>query len=248
MKLFIYIFFSLIFFIPSNSIESYISFKVNNEIITNIDLDTEYRYLIALNNDLKNTNKEIKEWASEKCYRNIALIGYIEHVLAWTCKRQAYIYKDKYIESLLIYSNVVVKTRVLFWMLRNSMQHYLASFTKATYPSSSLLETKEPQEDANPDTWSKAYALPFSGKNGAEAGGGSEPEVNSEWETNGENGGGSTNPKDKSCTKKTGMFLQGCVYVNNNQHLKTNKLHECQEQVSSIGTECVFGVRDEIGN
>ena len=58
MKLFIYIFFSLIFFIPSNSIESYISFKVNNEIITNIDLDTEYRYLIALNNDLKNTNKE----------------------------------------------------------------------------------------------------------------------------------------------------------------------------------------------
>ena len=131
---------------------------------------------------------------------------------------------------------------------RNSMQHYLASFTKATYPSSSLLETKEPQEDANPDTWSKAYALPFSGKNGAEAGGGSEPEVNSEWETNGENGGGSTNPKDKSCTKKTGMFLQGCVYVNNNQHLKTNKLHECQEQVSSIGAECVFGVRDEIGN
>ena len=58
MKLFIYIFFSLIFFVPSNSIESYISFKVNNEIITNIDLDTEYRYLIALNNDLKNTNKE----------------------------------------------------------------------------------------------------------------------------------------------------------------------------------------------
>jgi peptidyl-prolyl cis-trans isomerase SurA len=58
MKIFIYIFFSLIFFIPSKSIESYISFKVNNEIITNIDLDTEYRYLIALNNELKKTNKK----------------------------------------------------------------------------------------------------------------------------------------------------------------------------------------------
>ena len=58
MKFFIYIFFSLIFFIPVNSIESYISFKVNNEIITNIDLDTEYKYLIALTNDLTNIDKE----------------------------------------------------------------------------------------------------------------------------------------------------------------------------------------------
>ena len=58
MKFFIYIFFSLIFFIPVNSIESYISFKVNNEIITNIDLDTEYQYLIALNSELKKVDKQ----------------------------------------------------------------------------------------------------------------------------------------------------------------------------------------------
>ena len=57
MKLIKYIFFILILFTPVKSIESYISFKVNNEIVTNIDLDTEYRYLVALNNELQNTDK-----------------------------------------------------------------------------------------------------------------------------------------------------------------------------------------------
>ena len=53
------IFLSLIIFSPLKAIEGYIAFKVNNEIVTNIDLDTEYRYLIALNSELKNTDKEI---------------------------------------------------------------------------------------------------------------------------------------------------------------------------------------------
>ena len=59
MKLIRLIFFSLIIFMPLKAIEGYIAFKVNNEIITNIDLDTEYRYLIALNNELKNTDKDV---------------------------------------------------------------------------------------------------------------------------------------------------------------------------------------------
>ena len=59
MQLIRLIIFSLIFFTPLKAIESYIEFKVNNEIITNIDLDTEHRYLIALNNELKNTDKNI---------------------------------------------------------------------------------------------------------------------------------------------------------------------------------------------
>ena len=59
MKLIKLIFFSLIIFTPLNAIESYIKFKVNNEIITNIDLDIEYRYLIALNNELKNVDKDV---------------------------------------------------------------------------------------------------------------------------------------------------------------------------------------------
>lgn len=52
-----YIFFILLIFTPLKAVESYISFKINDEIVTNIDLDTEYRYLIALNNELKNTDK-----------------------------------------------------------------------------------------------------------------------------------------------------------------------------------------------
>ena len=59
MQLIRLIIFSLIFFTPLKAIESYIEFKVNDEIITNVDLDTECRYLIALNNELKNTDKKI---------------------------------------------------------------------------------------------------------------------------------------------------------------------------------------------
>ena len=32
--------------------------KINNEIITNIDVEIEYNYLIALNNDLKKISKD----------------------------------------------------------------------------------------------------------------------------------------------------------------------------------------------
>ena len=32
--------------------------KINNEIITNIDIEEEYNYLVALNNDLKNLDKK----------------------------------------------------------------------------------------------------------------------------------------------------------------------------------------------
>jgi peptidyl-prolyl cis-trans isomerase SurA len=57
-KLFKIIFFALIIFTPLKAIESFILFKVNNEIITNIDLNTEYKYLIALNNQMENMDKE----------------------------------------------------------------------------------------------------------------------------------------------------------------------------------------------
>ena len=38
--------------------ESYVVIKVNNKIITNVDIDNEYRYLIALNTDLQNIEKK----------------------------------------------------------------------------------------------------------------------------------------------------------------------------------------------
>ena len=58
-----YFFFLIIFFnfFYSNyiySFESYVVLKVNNKIITNIDIDNEYRYLIALNTNLQNMDKK----------------------------------------------------------------------------------------------------------------------------------------------------------------------------------------------
>ena len=47
--------FCLLFFFISKplSLENKILFKINNDIITSIDIEEEYRYLIALNNNLK---------------------------------------------------------------------------------------------------------------------------------------------------------------------------------------------------
>jgi peptidyl-prolyl cis-trans isomerase SurA len=50
----------IIFFFNSNSygLENKILFKIENEIITSLDLNDEYKYLIALNPNLKNSKKE----------------------------------------------------------------------------------------------------------------------------------------------------------------------------------------------
>ena len=53
------IFLSLIIFSPLYAVESFIKLKVNNEIITNIDIENETKYLVALNNELKNTDLQI---------------------------------------------------------------------------------------------------------------------------------------------------------------------------------------------
>ena len=50
----------IIFFFNSHSfsLENKILFKIENEIITSLDLNNEYKYLIALNPNLKNSKKE----------------------------------------------------------------------------------------------------------------------------------------------------------------------------------------------
>ena len=55
---FIIILFSIILNKPIYSNEVYVVSKVNNIIITNVDVENEYRYLIALNNDLENIDKK----------------------------------------------------------------------------------------------------------------------------------------------------------------------------------------------
>ena len=57
-----YIFYLLILltlnFSKTNAVESYVVAKVNNRIVTNLDINLEYRYLTALNKDLKNVEKK----------------------------------------------------------------------------------------------------------------------------------------------------------------------------------------------
>ena len=53
-------FFIIIFFVliaNSNSFENKILFKVENQIITSLDVIKEYKYLISLNPNLKNANE-----------------------------------------------------------------------------------------------------------------------------------------------------------------------------------------------
>ena len=50
---------SLLLLLPVAANETNIVIKVNNEIITNIDIENEIRYLVALNNELKETSEEI---------------------------------------------------------------------------------------------------------------------------------------------------------------------------------------------
>ena len=54
------VYLTLVFFIINNQTFSYenkILFKVNQEIITSIDIENEYRYLIALNKNMRNLSK-----------------------------------------------------------------------------------------------------------------------------------------------------------------------------------------------
>ena len=50
---------SFLMFMPLGAVETFIVFKVNNEIVTNIDIKNETSYLVALNNELKDTDKDI---------------------------------------------------------------------------------------------------------------------------------------------------------------------------------------------
>tara|TARA_B100000780_G_scaffold273045_1_gene236079 strand:- start:239 stop:1156 length:918 start_codon:yes stop_codon:yes gene_type:complete len=58
MKNYLFIFFFCLIFNKSLSIETKIIHNIQNEIITNIDIKNEFKYLLALNNSLKELNKE----------------------------------------------------------------------------------------------------------------------------------------------------------------------------------------------
>ena len=58
MKKFFYIIFCFLCFESSYALESKIIYNIQNEIITNIDIKNEYKYLLALNSNLKDLGKE----------------------------------------------------------------------------------------------------------------------------------------------------------------------------------------------
>jgi peptidyl-prolyl cis-trans isomerase SurA len=58
MKKFFSIIFLLLILYPAKAIETKIIHNIGNEIITNIDIKNEFKYLLALNNNLKKLDKE----------------------------------------------------------------------------------------------------------------------------------------------------------------------------------------------
>ena len=69
-KLFKFIFLGLLIFTPAKSSENTIKIRVNNEIITSLDLESEYNYLLALNNKLKDLDDLIiKKLAKQSIIR-----------------------------------------------------------------------------------------------------------------------------------------------------------------------------------
>ena len=62
---------------------TYIVYKINNEIITNTDIEKEYRYLVSLNNQLKNLEKQkvielSKESALREKIKKTELVKYFD--------------------------------------------------------------------------------------------------------------------------------------------------------------------------
>ena len=106
----------LISFKPSTAENFYIVYKVNNEIITNSDIEKEYRYLVSLNNQLKNLEKQkiiklSKESALREKIKKIELIKYFD-------LKTININIDNYLENF--YKNLNIRNK-------NEFEEYLES-------------------------------------------------------------------------------------------------------------------------
>ena len=96
-KIILIFFYSLIVFLNAAAIENKILFKVNNEIITSIDILTELKYLGTINNDL---NKMPKKQAFEIAKKSLIREKIKEIQLKKIFKE--IIVEDEFINSLLV--------------------------------------------------------------------------------------------------------------------------------------------------
>ena len=110
-KFILFLFLLLIISFKSSAAENfYIVYKVNNEIITNSDIEKEYRYLVSLNNQLKNLEKQkiielSKESALREKIKKIELIKYFD-------LKTININIDNYLENF--YRNLSIKNKKEF--------------------------------------------------------------------------------------------------------------------------------------
>ena len=110
-KFILFLFLLILINFKSNTAENfYIVYKVNNEIITNSDIEKEYRYLVSLNNQLKNLEKQkiielSKESALREKIKKIELIKYFD-------LKTINIDIDNYLENF--YRNLNIKNKKEF--------------------------------------------------------------------------------------------------------------------------------------
>jgi len=116
-KFILFLFLLLIISFKSNTTENfYIVYKVNNEIITNSDIEKEYRYLVSLNNQLENLEKQkiiqlSKESALREKIKKIELEKYFNF-------KTINIDIDNYLENF--YKNLNIRNK-------NEFKEYLES-------------------------------------------------------------------------------------------------------------------------
>ena len=116
-KFILFLFLLILINFKSNTAEKfYIVYKVNNEIITNSDIEKEYRYLVSLNNQLKNLEKQkiiklSKESALREKIKKIELIKYFD-------LKTINIDIDNYLENF--YKNLNIRNK-------NEFEEYLES-------------------------------------------------------------------------------------------------------------------------
>ena len=110
-KFILFLFLLILINFKSNTAENfYIVYKVNNEIITNSDIEKEYRYLVSLNNQLKNLEKQkIIELSKESALREkIKILELIKYFDLKTIN----INIDNYLENF--YRNLNIKNKKEF--------------------------------------------------------------------------------------------------------------------------------------
>ena len=110
-KFILFLFLLILINFKSNTAENfYIVYKVNNEIITNSDIEKEYQYLVSLNNQLKNLEKQkviqlSKESALREKIKKIELAKYFD-------LKTINIDIDNYLENF--YRNLNIKNKKEF--------------------------------------------------------------------------------------------------------------------------------------